>query len=65
MTVARSYPVTPLAAFAVDSGFDSWDAINAPNVGGACPAMPTHAGQTHPAQVRLSSTTIRSGCRTQ
>jgi hypothetical protein len=27
MSVAWSYPVTPLAAFALRSGFDRWDAI--------------------------------------
>jgi hypothetical protein len=37
-TVAWSYPVTPLAAFALGSGFDSWDATNAPNRGQ--PAQP-------------------------
>jgi hypothetical protein len=33
MTAGWSYPVTPLAAFALGSGFDRWDAINAPNRG--------------------------------
>jgi hypothetical protein len=42
MSVAWSYPVTPLAAFALGSVFDRWDAINALNLGQ--PAMPMHAG---------------------
>jgi hypothetical protein len=47
MTVAWSYPVTPLAGFAVGSGFDGWDAITAPNHGQPaqpCPRIPMHAG---------------------
>ena len=30
MSDAWSYPVTPLAAFALSGAFDKWDAINAP-----------------------------------
>jgi hypothetical protein len=29
MSVAWSYPVTPLAAFALSGAFDNWDVINA------------------------------------
>ena len=32
-SVAWSYPVTPLAAFALSGAFDKSDAINAPNLG--------------------------------
>src|SRR5215211_2946237 len=45
-SVAWSYPVTPLAAFALSGAFDKLDvihAINALNLGAACPAMPAHA----------------------
>ena len=41
-----SYPVTPLAAFALSGAFDKSDAINAINalnLGAACPAIPAHA----------------------
>src|SRR5215218_8349334 len=31
-SVAWSYPVTPLAAFALSGAFDKWDAINTPNL---------------------------------
>ena len=31
-SVAWSYPVTPLATFALSGAFDKWDAINAPNL---------------------------------
>jgi hypothetical protein len=48
MTVAWSDPVTPLAAFALGSGFDRWDAINAPNLVSP-PATPTHADMDAPA----------------
>jgi hypothetical protein len=37
-SVAWSYPVTPLAAFALSGAFDKWGAINAPN-----PGQPRHA----------------------
>jgi len=49
-SVAWSYPVTPLAVFALGCRFDRWDAIkaiNAPNLGQPaqpCPPVPEHAG---------------------
>ena len=47
-SVAWSYPVTPLAVFALGCRFDSWDAINAinaPNLGSACPDAVGPAGR--------------------
>jgi hypothetical protein len=45
-SVAWSYPVTPLAAFALSGAFDKWDAINPPNLVSrpGMPPTPQHAG---------------------
>jgi hypothetical protein len=46
-SVAWSYPVTPLAAFALSGAFDKWDAIRALNLGQ--PAQPCRTFRSMPA----------------
>jgi hypothetical protein len=62
MSGAWSYPVTPLAAFALSGAFDKWDAINAPYL--SQPVQACHPCQRMPAWTPWGGRLLVVACST-